>query len=71
VEQLIQVCYDISSPKTLRREIDALVEASVELTCHNLLLITWDKEDVIKKNELNIQLIPAFKWLCLNNLIDK
>jgi predicted AAA+ superfamily ATPase len=69
VEQLIQVCYDISSPKTLRREIDALVEASVELTCNNLLLITWDKEEVIKKKDLNIQLIPAFKWFCLNNLI--
>ena len=67
VEQLIQVCYDISSPKTLKREIDALWEASTELVCNNLLIITWDKEEVIKKNELTIRQIPAYKWLCDNS----
>lgn len=63
IEQLIQVCYDISNTKTLKRELDALVEASVELTCTNLLLITWDKDEVIQKSGCNIQLIPAWKWL--------
>ena len=67
VEQLIQVCYDIKNPKTLKRELDALLEASSELACNNLLLITWDKEEVIIKSELNIQLIPAYKWLCDNS----
>jgi hypothetical protein len=67
VEQLIQVCYDISNPKTLKREIDALTEASSELTCVNLLLITWDKEEVIKRNSLSIQLCPAFKWLSIES----
>ncbi len=65
IEQLIQVCYDIRSPKTLKREIDALIEASIELACNNLIVITWDKEDVIIKKETNIQLMPAYKWLCL------
>jgi len=64
VEQLIQVCYDVSSTKTLKREIEALSEASGELGCNNLILITWDKEEVFKLNGLQIQLIPAFKWLC-------
>jgi len=63
VEQLIQVCYDISKPKTLKRELDALIEASSELACDKLILITWDKEDVIEKNEYKIQLVPAWKWL--------
>lgn len=63
VEQMIQVCYDITNPKTLKREIAALVEASSELACNNLLLITWDKEEVIIKNERNIQLLPACRWL--------
>jgi len=62
-EQLIQVCYNITSPKTLKREVDALVEASSELACTNLLLITWNREEVILKNELSIQVLPAFKWL--------
>jgi predicted AAA+ superfamily ATPase len=64
VEQLIQVSYDISNPRTIKRELDALIEAAAELNCENLLLITWDKEEVIKKNELEIKLVPASKWLC-------
>jgi predicted AAA+ superfamily ATPase len=64
VEQMIQVCYDITNSKTLKREIAALVEASSELACNNLLLITWDKEEIIIKNERNIHLLPACKWLC-------
>ncbi|MFA5782434.1 MAG: ATP-binding protein [Bacteroidales bacterium] len=64
VERLIQVCYDITNPKTLKRELDALFEASFELACNNLLLITWDKEEVIKRNGRNIQLLTAWKWLC-------
>ena len=34
VEQLIQVCYDLSSPKTRKRELDALVECA-QLTIYN------------------------------------
>jgi predicted AAA+ superfamily ATPase len=64
VEQLIQVCCDISNPRTLKREIDALLQASSELDCTNLLLITWNREEIIREKELNIRLIPAFKWLC-------
>ena len=63
IEQLIQVCYDISSPKTLKREIDALVEASSELGCNNLLLITWDREEKIQKNGLTIRIMPAYSWM--------
>lgn len=40
VEQLIQVCYDMTSEKTRKRELDALVEAAEELHCDNLLVIT-------------------------------
>ena len=40
VEQLIQVCYDMASEKTLKRELDALVEAAEELHCDNLLVTT-------------------------------
>ena len=64
VVQLIQVCYDISNQKILKCEIAALQEASSELACNNLLLITWDKEDVIGENECKIQLLPACRWLC-------
>ena len=63
IEQLVQVCYDINQPKTLKRELDALAEASMELNCQNLLLLTWDKEEQIPVNDLTIHLIPTYKWL--------
>ena len=63
VEELIQVCYDISNPRTLKREIDSLVEASTELSCTDLLLITWDREEVIQERGSAIRLVPAWKWL--------
>lgn len=63
VERLIQVCYDVTNNKTFRRETDALIEASTELNCSNLLLITWDSEKIIDSNGFSIQLVPAYKWL--------
>lgn len=53
VEQLIQVCYDMTSVKTRKRELDALVEAAEELNCDNLLVITNDQQEEIKwKNSI-------------------
>ena len=48
VEQLIQVCYDMTSEKTRKREFDALVEAAEELHCDNLLVITNSQEEKIE-----------------------
>lgn len=66
IEQLIQVCYDITNSKTLKRELNALIEAGSELKCNNLLLITWDKEEQIEVNKFIVNLTPAYKWLNLN-----
>lgn len=48
VEQLIQVCYDMPSEKTRKRELDALTEAAEELHCDNLLVITKSQEEQIE-----------------------
>lgn len=48
VEQLIQVCYEMTSEKTRKRELDALVEAAEELHCDNLLIITNSQEEKIE-----------------------
>lgn len=48
VEQLIQICYDMTSEKTRKRELDALVEAAEELHCDNLLVITNSQEEKIE-----------------------
>lgn len=54
VEQLIQVCYDMTSEKTRKRELDALVGAAEELHCDNLLVITNSQEEKIEGKETAI-----------------
>lgn len=54
VKQLIQVCYDMTSEKTRKRELDALVEAAKELHCDNLLVITNSQEEKIEWKDTNI-----------------
>ena len=43
----------MTSEKTRKRELDALVEAAEELQCDNLLVITNDQQEEIKwKNSI-------------------
>ena len=67
VNQLIQVCYDISDIKAKEREIRALLKASKELRCRNLLVITDDYEGEEKIEwfgiKRKIKFIPLWKWL--------
>ena len=59
---LIQVSYDISKTKTRERELDALVKASEELKCDNLLIITWDQEDSVEYKGKHIRIVSLFEW---------
>lgn len=57
VEQLIQVCYDMSSEKTRKREVEALIEATQELYCDNLLIITNSQKETIEKKGYSIKVV--------------
>lgn len=65
VKQLIQVCYDIDDYDTKKREIKALLKASKELGCRNLLVITGEYEGEEKINKCKVKYIPLWKWLLL------
>lgn len=67
VTSLIQVCRDVSDPKTRNREIRALLKAGVELKCQNLLVLTSTENS---ENEVEwfgmkgtIKFTPMLKWL--------
>jgi predicted AAA+ superfamily ATPase len=62
IEQLVQVCYDISSPKTEKREVDSLVECAGELKCSNLVIVTNNDERTIEKDCYQISLVPVSKF---------
>ena len=61
--QLYQVAYDITSPKTRKREIDALVQASKATRCKNLYLITDNERNSVTVDGCKIKIIPAYEWL--------
>ena len=63
IKQLIQVCYDIEHYDTKKREIDALLKASNELNCKNLLIITGDVEGTEELKNKKINFVPLSKWL--------
>jgi len=63
IRQLIQVCWNINEYKTKEREIKALLKASKELKCKNLLVITEDKEEEEKIDSKTLKYIPLWKWL--------
>jgi len=64
IKQLIQVTY-ASSKDEIKKDVDILSKA-YELFKKDkpeLLIITWDYEDVLKKDNLEIKCIPLWKWL--------
>jgi len=65
IKQLIQVTYASNKDEIDQREIKAL-EKAYELFKKDkpeLLIITWDYEDILKKDNLEIKCIPLWKWL--------
>ena len=63
VESLIQVCYDLSSERTLKREVDSMVECANELGCRTLMIVTMSEERTIEKDGCEIQVVPVSKFV--------
>ena len=63
VVELVQVSYDISSEKTLNREISALIKAGKSLRCDKLTLVTAYEERDLDIDGHTINICPAYKWL--------
>jgi hypothetical protein len=67
IEQLLQVCWELSDERTREREIKSLAKAGIELDCDDLLVITADEEgtQTVRQNgtEKNIRFVPLWRWL--------
>ncbi len=63
VKHLIQVCYDLSSDKTRRRETESIVECAGELNCSDLTIVTYATAPcVINEKGYNVQVVPFMQW---------
>ncbi len=67
VTRCIQVCWNISNPQSLNREIRALLKAGRELGCDMLQVINEDKEaeEIFRWGDMagKVVFIPLWKWL--------
>ena len=57
IERLVQVCYDMSSPKTEKREVDSIIECAGELKCSNLVIVTYNDKRTIEKDGYKINVV--------------
>ena len=62
IERLIQVCYDMSSPKTEKREVDSIIECAEELKCSNLVIVTYNDKRTIEKDGYKIDVLPISEF---------
>lgn len=59
----IQVSYDISSPKTRKREIAGLLSAAKKTGCTNLLLLTDHNDEDMSQDGYEIAIRPVFDYV--------
>ena len=62
IECLVQVCYDMSSPKTEKREVDSIIECAGELKCSNLVIVTYNDKRTIEKDGYKIDVLPISEF---------
>ncbi|MDE7150298.1 MAG: DUF4143 domain-containing protein, partial [Bacteroidales bacterium] len=63
IQELIQVAYDVSQPKTLLRELNALAEASEKTGCRHLTLVAGSESGKEKVDGVEISIVSAAEWL--------
>lgn len=59
----IQACFDPVDDATWEREVSTLIAFNKAFHPNRSLIVTYDKEAVIEKDGLAIEVIPIWKWL--------
>jgi predicted AAA+ superfamily ATPase len=63
VEQIIQVCRDVTDTGVMKREIRALIKASDQMDCDNLIVITEDYDSLEEHKGKMVKFVPLWIWL--------
>lgn len=63
-EIAIQACYSMdNSDDTFEREVRALIKVQKRLSCRRNIIVTYDSEDNIIQDGIEIEIIPAWKFI--------
>jgi len=60
---LIQVAWALDKPEALHREVRALQASAEFLNATDILVVTNDEETILASGDLQIPVLPAWKWL--------
>ncbi|MBO3840304.1 MAG: hypothetical protein QXN75_06860 [Thermoproteota archaeon] len=60
---MIRITYASGKDEIGKKEIEALIEASIKLGCRDLLMIAWDYEDELSLSNRKIKFSPLWRWL--------
>lgn len=63
VKSIYQVAYDISTPKTRRREINGAATAAKRTRCDNVYILTDHQRETIIYDNVKIKVIPVWEWI--------
>ena len=63
VEELYQVCYDMTNEKTRKREVNSLLQGATKFHCSNLTILTFDEQETITEGDYTIQVKSASQWV--------
>ena len=63
VEELYQVCYDMTYGKSRKREVNSLLQGATKFHCSNLTILTFDEQETITEGDYTIQVKSASQWL--------
>lgn len=62
VIELVQVCYELT-PDNLKREMNGLLQAMRFFNKSKAVLVTFSNSDLIKEDNFEIDVVPAYKYL--------
>ncbi|WP_292460804.1 hypothetical protein [Methanothermococcus sp.] len=62
IKCLINVCYELNFDN-YNREVKKFVKIGKKLNCKNLILITFNEENIIEEEDLKVKVILFWKWI--------
>ena len=60
--QVIQVCTDLSSPETMKRELSSISKVADRMGISSATIVTMDRKEVIDHHGVKVFIIPAYEW---------
>jgi predicted AAA+ superfamily ATPase len=66
-KNLVQVCLSLADPLTRKREMTSLTRAMDELGLTQATMVTLDEDQQVEKDGKNIRILPAWKYLVMND----